>query len=302
MSINDLSGEFGVSRRQIYRDIDRIQEEGHPLEQSDGGGEKSWQLPLGYKGLPPITVTPYELMALHFAKRHLDYLAGTPFADELDSLIKKIEAGLPHRIFNHLSRINQEFLPRSGPVRNYAGQKVILKQLQKALLLQYTVVLLHRKPDYDDPVEHRVDPYLLLLHQFGLYVVGYSHRAKQLRMFAVERIASMEVLEDRFILPEGIELDQVYDNLFGLIDEPAQRVRIQFTPNVAYLVKERRWHPSQKNEVQKDGSVIATFTAGGMDELASWVLSWGQEARVLEPQALVEAVKAHLTRAIGHYC
>ncbi len=301
MSLKDLSGEFGVSKRQVYRDIDRIQEEGHPLEQSDGDGEKTWQLPLGYKGLPPITVTPYELMALHFAKRHLDYLAGTPFADELDSLIKKIEAGLPHKIFNHLSRINQVFLPRSGPVRNYAGQKVILKQLQKALLLQCTVVLLHRKPDYDDPVEHRVDPYLLLLHQFGLYVVGYSHRAKQLRMFAVERIVSMEVLEDRFILPEGIELDQVYDNLFGLIDEPAQTVRIQFAPNVAYLVKERRWHPSQKNEVQKDGSVIATFTAGGMDELASWVLSWGQEARVLEPQVLVEAIILHLARALECY-
>jgi predicted DNA-binding transcriptional regulator YafY len=301
MSINELSGEFGVSRRQIYRDMDRIQEEGHPLEQSDGGGEKSWQLPLGYKGLPPITVSAYELMALHLAKRHLDYLAGTPFADDLDGLIKKIEAGLPHKIFNHLSRVNQVFLPRIGPVRNYAGQKVILKQLQKALLLQCTAVLLHRKPDYDDPVEHRVDPYLLLLYQFGLYVVGYSHRAKQLRMFAVERIVSMEVLEDRFILPEGVELDQVYDNLFGLVDEPAQRVRIHFTPNIAYLVKERRWHPSQKNEIQKDGSVIATFTAGGIDELASWVLSWGQEARVLEPQVLVEAVILHLARALDRY-
>ncbi len=301
MSLKDLSGEFGVSRRQVYRDIDRIQEEGHPLEQSDGDGEKTWQLPLNYKGLPPITVSAYELMALHFAKRHLDYVADTPFADDLDSLIKKIEAGLPHKIFNHLSRVNQVFLPRSGPVRDYTGQKVILRQLQKALLLQCTVVLLHRRPDYDDPVEHRVDPYLLLLHQFGLYVVGYSYRAAQLRMFAVERIASMEVLEDRFILPEGAKLDQAYDSLFGLIDEPAQMVRIQFTPNVAYLVKERRWHPSQKNEVQKDGSIIATFTAGGMDELASWVLSWGQEARVLEPQVLVDAVTLHLARALDRY-
>jgi predicted DNA-binding transcriptional regulator YafY len=191
-------------------------------------------------------------------------LAGTPFADDLDSLIRKIEAGLPHKVFHHLARINQVFLPRYSPVRDYAEQKTILKQLQKALLLQCTVVLLHRKPDYDEPVEHRVDPYLLLLHQFGLYVVGYSHRAKQLRMFAVERIVSVEVLEDRFSLPEGLKLDQVYDNLFGLIDEPAQVVRIQFTADVAYLVKERCWHPSQKVERLKDGSVIVTFAAGGI--------------------------------------
>ncbi len=78
-------------------------------------------------------------------------------------------------------------------------------------------------------------------------------------------------------------------------------VRIQFTPDVAYLVKERRWHPSQKTECLKDGSVIVTFTVGGMDELASWVLSWGQGAKVLEPQVLVEAVRSHLARALERY-
>ena len=120
-------------------------------------------------------------------------------------------------------------------------------------------------------------------------------------MFAVERIVSVEVLEDRFNLPEELKLDQMYENLFGLVDEPAQTVRIQFAPDVAYLVKERRWHPSQKNEIQKDGSVIATFTAGGMEELASWILSWGSAARVLEPQVLVEAVTSHLARAVECY-
>ncbi len=276
MAVKDLSEEFGVTRRQVYRDLDRIQEEGHPLEQSDGGGEKTWQLPLGYKGLLPITVSPYELMALHFAKSHLAYLQGTPFTDDLESLIGKVEAGLPHKVLNHLVRINQVFLPRSGPVRDYAKQKIVLSQLQKALLLQRTLLLFHQKPDYDEPVEHRVDPYRLLLHQFGLYVVGYSHRAKALRMFAVERIASVEILDEQFNLPDEVRLDEMYDNLFGLIDEPAQTIRIQFTPDVAYLVKERRWHPSQRVECLKDGSVIVTLTAGGMDEVATWVLSWAR--------------------------
>lgn len=301
MTVKDLAEAFEVTKRQVYRDLDRIHEEGHPLEQSDGDGEKTWHLPLGYKGLPPITVSPYELMALHFAKRHLDYLTGTPLVDDLDSLIKKVEGGLSHRVFNHLARINQVFLPRSGPVRDYAGQKVVLKQLQKALLLQCTVVLRHRRPGYDEPAEHRVDPYVLLLYQCGLYLVGYSQRAEALRMFAVERIVSVEVLAERFSLPEELQVEQVYGHLFGLVDEPAQTVRIQFAPDVAYLAKERRWHPSQQNEIQADGSVIATITAGGMDELASWVLSWGPAARVLEPQALVEAVKAHLAHALERY-
>lgn len=301
MTVKDLAGAFEVTKRQVYRDLDAMQEAGHPLEQSDGEGEKTWCLPPGYEGLPPITVSPYELMALHFAKRHLDYLTGTPFVEDLDSLIKKVEGGLSHKVFNHLARINQVFLPRSGPVRDYSGQKVLLKQLQKALLLQCAVILQHRRPDYEEPAEHRVDPYLLLLYQFGLYLVGYSHRAEALRMFAVERIASVEVLGERFSLPEELQMEQVYDNLFGLVEEPVQTVRIRFDSDVAYLLKERRWHPSQQNEIQKDGSVIATFCIGGMEELAAWVLSWGGAARVLEPQALVEAVKAQLSRALSRY-
>lgn len=301
MTVNDLARDFGITRRQAYRDIGRIQEEGHPLEQSDGDGERTWHLPLGYKGLPPITVTPYEFMALHFARRHVAYLTGTPFVENLEGLIGKVEAGLPHRVLNHLARINQVFLPRNGPVRDYAKQNSVLSRVQKALLLQRRVLLAHRRPDYDEPAEHLVDPYLLLWHQFGLYVVGYSHRAEALRMFAVERIASVEVRDEPFDLPKDLRLEGIYGSLFGLVDGPVETVRIRFSRDVAYLVKERRWHPSQKNEVQEDGSVIVTVTAGGMDELASWVLSWGQDAKVLEPPDLVEVVKFHLTRALRHY-
>jgi len=35
VTVNDLAGEFGISRRQIYRDLAQIEEQGHPLEQSD---------------------------------------------------------------------------------------------------------------------------------------------------------------------------------------------------------------------------------------------------------------------------
>ena len=301
MSIGDLSGEFGVSRRQVYRDIDRIQEEGHPLEQSDGGGEKSWQLPLGYKGLPPIAVTPYELMALHLAKAHVAYLTGTPLAENLDSLIAKVQAGLPHKVANHLARINDVFVPRPGPLRDYSHHGDVLAKLEKALLLQRTVTLHHIRPDYEESAEHRVDPYRVVFHQFGVYVLGFSHRAQALRLFAVERIVAVDVSDQSFEITTDLNLDTSYERLFGLIDEPAQTVRIRFSAEVAYLIKERRWPPSQKNAAQKDGSIVVTISAGGMDELASWVLSWGQDARVLEPLALVESVKSRLAAAIEHY-
>ena len=91
-TVNDLAQEFAVSRRQVYRDLARIEKEGHPLAQSDGAGERTWQLPLGYRGLPPISLTPLELMSLYLARSNLSYLAGTPFMSDLDGVLAALQA------------------------------------------------------------------------------------------------------------------------------------------------------------------------------------------------------------------
>ena len=301
VTINGLADEFGVTRRQVYRDLAEIEAEGHPLERSDGSGEQTWQLPLGYKGLPQIAVTQYELMSMHLAKGHLAYLKGTPFIDDLDSVIAKVEAGLPAKVVNHLERISRAFAPVQGPMRSYAKQKEVLSNLRKALLLQHDVMLCHQKPDFDEPTLRRVAPYVLVLYQYGLYVVGYSHRAKALRMFAVERIHRVDLTDDRFDMPSDFSWEAQSRRLFGLIEEPPKTVRIWFSQDVAYLLKECQWHPTQFIKRQKDNSVIVTFHAGGLDEIATWVLSWGANAKVLDPPELVKTVKSQLARATSHY-
>ena len=300
-TVNDLAEEFSITRRQVYRDLQRIEEEGHPLIQSGEVGERMWQLPLGYKGLPPVTVSPYELMSLYFAKSHLAYLKGTPFVEDLDVLISKVQAGLPAKTVNHLERIGYVFVPLQGPIRSYVKQKETVTNLRKALLLQNTVILHHQKPDYDELALHRMDPYVLVLYQYGLYIVGYSHRAKALRMFSVERIHRVDVTDDRFDMPSDFSWEAQSRRLFGLIDEPPMTVRIWFSSDVAYLLNERQWHPTQSLMQQKDKSVIVTFLAGGLDEITSWILSWGADAKVLSPPELIQSVRAHLTAACKQY-
>jgi len=78
-------------------------------------------------------------------------------------------------------------------------------------------------------------------------------------------------------------------------------VCIRFSANVAYLLKERQWHPTQSLKQQKDKSVVITFQAGGLDEITSWVLSWGADAKVLSPPELIQSVRAHLIAARKQY-
>ena len=299
-TVNDLAQEFVITRRQVYRDLDRIEEEGHPLTQSDGAGERTWQLPLGYKGLPPITLSPYELMSLYLAKSHLTYLAGTPFADDLDGIVQKIQAGLPDKTVNHLERIVQTSVPFQRPLRGYGKQKAVLDVLRKGLLLQRTLVLHHQSPKYDDTMPHRVDPYTLLLYQNGLYVMAYSHRAKNYRLFAIERIHRAELTGDAFVMRPDFSQKKLTAG-FGIFEEAALTIRIRFSRDVAHLLKERQFHPTQTIKSFKTGEVILTMQAGGLDEIASWILSWGPSAEVLAPPALIESVASQLAAASKHY-
>jgi len=301
VTINELASEFHLSRRQVYRDLCRIEEVGHPLTQNTDAGERTWQLPLGYQGIPPITVSPYELMSLHLAKSHLAYLARTPFTEDLERLIKKIEANLPAKTINHLERILRVFAPVQRPTRSYAKHQAVLTDLRKSLLLQRTAILHHQKPGYDEPVQHRVDPYGLLLYQYGLYLVGFSHRAEAHRLFAVERISKVDLTDAPFDIPQEFSLEESFRRLFGIVDEPPLTVRIRFAPEVAYLLQERQWHPTQTLRRLKDGAVIVTLKAGGLEELTSWVLSFGAHAKVLGPPALVASVTDQIAAAQENY-
>ena len=301
VTINDLADEFRVSRRQIRRDLIRIEEQGHPLSRQLQGAEGWWSLPLGYKGLPPITISLYELFSLHLAKSELQYLEGTPFFEELDQVFQKMQAGLPTKTVNHLERIVKVFHPLQRIKRAYAKQSSVLISLRKALLLQLKVVLQYRKPGFPRRQPYYVDPYTLLLYQGGLYLRGFSHGANAMRTFAVERIKQVDLMGERFEIPAEFSSEDFGARLFGLIDEVPQRVRIQFTREVAYQLKERQWHSTQKIIRQKNGSVILTIDAGGLDEMASWILSWGPQAKVLEPPELVKLVKRELSKAIRRY-
>ena len=55
----------------------------------------------------------------------------------------------------------------------------------------------------------------------------------------------------------------------------------------------------------KNGDVIVSFQAGGIDEIVSWVLSWvlswGAQAHVLGPKQVIDCIIQHLNIVNNHY-
>lgn len=303
MTRAELEEEFQVDRRHIYDYLQEIEKCGYVFADHEGSGERLWRIEGGYPGIKPEPATVSELMALYLAKAHLDYLAGTPFVEDLERLSRKIEAGLPEKTAAKIKQMLQVFHPVQCPQRSYAKQKAILAELQKALLFQRMVRITHRALSYPKPVVHNVEPYALQLFEYGLYLVGYSARARDFRRFAVERIqsATVDMTADPFTPRPEYAARLKSRKAFGLIEDDLMDIQVQFSKEVADYFKERQWHPTQKVKQLKNGDVIVLFQAGGMDEIVSWVLSWGTYAKVIGPAILLETFQKHLQKMERRY-
>jgi len=122
--------------------------------------------------------------------------------------------------------------------------------------------------------------------------------------FALDGFRAVEWLRgERFEYPEDFRPEQLTEGAFGLFrGKDVTRVRIWFDDKVARYVQRRMWHPTQRFKKTASGSGIEmTMEARGTTEIVSWVLGFGDKARVIAPEALRADVARELERASRAY-
>ncbi len=298
-TVDELADECGVTRRTVYRDLQAIGEAGYPLV-ADRQENRTvlYRFLTGFKQMPPITFSLEELMTLYLCRGQLSFLEGTPFHDDLDAIFGRIRSGLPPRSVAHLERIAETGTPKFQGVHNYSSKSELLKALRRALLFQYRTDIEYT-PAKRSTETYRFDPYRLLFYDGALYVGGYACNRNALRLFLVDRIEDVKVLEERFEIPNDFTAEQLTGSAFGLVDETHIDLKVRFGPEVAHLIRERIWHPSQEIEEHDDGCITLQFCASGEREILAWLYSFLPHVEVLEPAGLRKRFYAVLHQAIG---
>jgi proteasome accessory factor B len=105
-----------------------------------------------------------------------------------------------------------------------------------------------------------------------------------------------------FELPEGDGVEGALRRAWDIIaDQPATEVVLRFAPSVAARVQEATWHPTQRVVVEEDGSLTWRATVAGTIEIRLWILSWGDEVEVLEPESLrIDVASTHHRAALQY--
>jgi predicted DNA-binding transcriptional regulator YafY len=297
ISARALADQVGVSKRTIYRDL-----EGMDLD----GGLPIWNEKGKYglaadAFLPPLALTVHEAMAFFLAARLL-----TKATDELDTEIigafVKLAQVLPPVFAEQLQQTADAFADTPADedfTRALRGLTLGLAE-RRVVEIQYEAGVY----DASRPMRRvRLHPYAIepSAATRALYVIGWDEERQDRRTFKVERIRAISVTPETFRAPDESVAREMLAAWDVIGDAAPVEVVVRFDPGVSQRVHETRWHQSQVEELEDDGSLLWRARVSGLLEIRSWILSWGPDVEVLEPPELREWVAERHATAAARY-
>lgn len=300
-SASDLAETLECHSRTIYRDLEALQAAGFPLYNQKQDNKTLWSiLETGSQQMPiPLSLT--ELMALYFSRNMLNVLKGSAIHDSLTSLFEKVKATLPQQYIDYLAKIEHSLTVGVKAHKPYRKFKDTLAQVQEAAQNQRLVRVCYFTMSRRKRTRRQIAPYQVWYYDETFYLIGYCYQRKEIRLFAIDRIEQIEILDETFDPPEGFNAEQFMQTSFGVFQGEPASVKIRFTKKTAGYVSEKIWHPTQTLTPQPDGGLVFEAKVAGIDEIKRWILKWGADAEVLAPDELRKSVSREVQAMLDHY-
>ncbi len=284
-----LAAEIEVVVKTIHRDIAFMRDRmGLPIAFDMKRNGYRYTAEVG--SFPSLQLTEGELFALCVAEKALEQYRGTSFEKPLLSALRKMEQSLPDTISINLGELGEaiSFRTSAEPILNLE----IFDALAKATSQHKQLELDYRKAGSAAPEKRIVDPYHLANINGEWFLFAFDHLRKDIRTFVPARIKSVKPTGKTFQRPQGFSLEKRLRDSFGVHSgEGRYEVVLRFTPQVADYIREKRWHDSQQQRELKGGGVELRLKLSSLIEIERWVLSWGENARVIQPAELIANVR-----------
>lgn len=299
LTAEELAGIVKVSRRTVFRDLELLKRSG--IEYCFDYKSKRYSTRPSTL-LPPVTLSHAETLTLLLAARQISESAVLPDKDAATSAAIKLESMLPAAVRDYCGPIAQLMVIRPEPVSDTEAIRDTLAGLQTAVAQHQRISV-----RYDSYYEGKelvllLRPYRLTHIRRGWYLIAAEDKSLEVRTYKLERMLGLRVLDSTFDPDPKFSLEEYFGNAWQMIrGEERYHVKIRFLPMVGANVDEVQWHKTQRTSYQSDGSLIFEADVDGIKEISWWILGYGDQAQVLEPQCLRDLMSEHAQRMHEYY-
>jgi proteasome accessory factor C len=268
LPVDELAAKFGIKRKDLLDDLSLVFLCGlpgyGPGDLIDASVEENRvYIRMADYFSAPFRLTPAEALSLYASGTALASLPGMEEADALRRALVKVGLALG---LGDGSGVD---------VQLEGGTDKHLEVVQTAVRASKRVRLEYFSATRGELSTRDVDPWGLVAAVGRWYLVGFDHLTEEERMFRVDRIKNVEILEEPSEVPDDFDPAR-YSSAF--VGGPSDEVMtFEISPTVAKWFGD--YYPVESMEELGDGWSRVTIAAGSKRWAALLLLRLGQDAR-----------------------
>jgi proteasome accessory factor C len=289
--VPEVAKIFGLSEKQLIDDLQLVWMCGLPGHTPGDLIDVSWDggeilIDNADTIARPLRLGVDEASALLVALRMLAEMPEFGERDALTRVIAKFEqaSGEGAEVSNQVT-VEVDATPDALPSVNEALRR------GRRLSLRYYV------PGRDEVTPREVDPMRLVVVDGRSYLSGWCYRAEAVRLFRLDRMLTVEVLDVAADPPADAVPDEVTSGVFR--PSPTDElVELELTPAGRWVAE---YYPCEQVEELGEGHMRVALRARDQGWLVRLALRLGDTGRVVSPASLAESVRTAATSALNRY-
>ena len=293
VGLDETAAAFGVTERELVDDLNmlwcvelRSPDPYCPIDLSYEGGEIVVSEAESIDR--PLRLGVDEASALLVALRMLAEVPNLEDRSALNRTIAKLEAAA-----GEAGAVSAQVAVQVDD----RGASTALAQIRDALDRGRRLHLSYYVPGRDEATERDVDPMRLLVVEGRTYLEGWCLSAEAVRLFRLDRVLALAVLEQAASVPPQAEPRDVD---LGLFRPSAGDAEVELELSVA-----GRWvaeyYPCERVEDLGDGRLRVGLRTPDTRWVRRLALRLGEDGRVISPPDLAAQVREDASAALAHY-
>ena len=168
-----------------------------------------------------------------------------------------------------------------------------IEVIQNAIENRHTIQFMYYAPSGDS--NRRIEPYYLVFRWSSWYVWGWCLDREDYRLFKLNRMDCV-VETDRGFLRRDVPMPDLSNEK---IFPGGIKVKALFTPNMKWRLVEE-FGPNCFTETD-DGRLLFSADYTDMENLVTWLMTFGAKAEVLEPEEVRDIIRRNAEEILKIY-
>ena len=168
-----------------------------------------------------------------------------------------------------------------------SGHK-FLSPVMEAMTQNREIEIMYRKYSSDGISRYTLKPYALKENARRWYIIGWCNEKSQVRVYGMDRLVDMHILETRFKMPQDFDVDDLFHNSFGvyLSNSRPSEIIFKVSEKESRYLEDLPLHHSQRVISRSENSVTFSIFASLNKSLTMELLRLGPDIEVISPESL----------------